>query len=384
VYVIDLPDNRRFDQDPRNVTYNAEQYLRSTNIADEFRISPEFEFYVFDNMRYTVTPNFSMFDINAEQAVWNSGAESNNSGYTVPRKAGYHIAPPLDRLNGFRSRVALDMEKQGISVKYHHHEVAGPGQIEIEVEFGGLMEMADKTMMTKYIIKNTAAAEGKSATFMPKPIYDDAGSGLHVHMHLFKKGKPLFYDKNGYSQLSETALQFIGGILRHARSLCAFTNPSTNSYKRLVPGYEAPVTIGFATSNRSSVIRVPAYAKSPESKRFELRAPDGTCNPYYAYSAILMAGIDGIKKKIDPVREGYGPYDFNLYHLSDKEKKKIKSLPKSLDEALDALERDHSYLTEGGVFTENLVGVWLANKRAELARYNQFPAPIEFELYYHL
>jgi len=384
VYVIDLPDNRRFDQDPRNVTANAETYLRSTGIADEFRISPEFEFYVFDKMRYNVTPNYSMFDISAEQAVWNSGAESNNSGYTVPRKAGYHIAPPLDRLNGFRSRVSLDMEKQGIKVKYHHHEVAGPGQIEIEVEFGGMLEMADKTMMTKYIIKNTAAAEGKSATFMPKPIYDDAGSGLHIHMHLFKDGKPLFYDKNGYSQLSETALQFIGGVLKHAGALCAFTNPSTNSYKRLVPGYEAPVTVGFATSNRSSVIRIPAYAKSPETKRFELRCPDGTCNPYYAYAAILMAGIDGIKKKIDPVKEGYGPYDFNLYNLSKKEQKKIKSLPKSLDAALDALEKDNSFLTEGEVFTDRLIQVWLKNKRAELARYNQFPAPIEFELYYHL
>ena len=384
VYVIDLPDNRRFDQDPRNVAMHAEKYLRSTGIADELRISPEFEFYVFDTMNYTVNPNFSKFYINAQQAEWNSGSEENNVGYTVPRKGGYHIAPPLDRLNNFRSRVSLLMEKQGIAVKYHHHEVAGPGQIEIEVEFGGILEMADKTMMTKYLIKNAAAAENKSATFMPKPIFDEAGSGLHVHMHLFKKGKPLFYDKNGYSQLSETALNFIGGVLNHAAALCAFTNPSTNSYKRLVPGYEAPVTVGFATSNRSSVIRIPAYAKSPETKRFELRCPDGTCNPYYAFAAILMAGMDGIKKKIDPVKEGNGPYDFNLYNLSVEEKKKIKSLPKSLDEALDALEMDHAFLIEGGVFPERLIDVWLKTKRAELARYNQFPAPIEFELYYHL
>ena len=384
VYVIGLPDNRRFEQDPRNVATEAENYLRSTGIADELRVSPEFEFYVFDEMNYTVTPNFSKFYINALQAEWNSGAEDNNTGYIVPRKGGYHIAPPLDRLNGFRSRVALLMEKQGISVKYHHHEVAGPGQIEIEVEFGGILDMADKTMMTKYILKNAAAAEGMSATFMPKPIYDEAGSGLHVHMHLFKDGKPLFYDKDGYSQLSETALYFIGGILKHAAPLCAFTNPSTNSYKRLVPGYEAPVTVGFATANRSSVIRIPAYAKAPETKRFELRNPDGTCNPYYAFAAMLMAGVDGIKKKIDPMKEGYGPYDINFYHLSDEEKKRIKSLPKSLDEALDALEADHGFLTEGGVFPENLITVWLRDKRAELARYNQFPTPIEFELYYHL
>ena len=384
VYVIDLPENKRFEQDPRYVAMNAEKYLISTGIADKFLVSPEFEFYVFDTMNYTVSPNYSKFYINAQQAEWNSGSEENNVGYTVPRKGGYHIAPPLDRLNDFRSRVSLLMEKQGIAVKYHHHEVAGPGQIEIEVEFGGILEMADKTMMTKYLIKNAAAAENKSATFMPKPIFDEAGSGLHVHMHLFKDGKPLFYDEKGYSQLSETALHFIGGILNHAGALCAFTNPSTNSYKRLVPGYEAPVTVGFATSNRSSVIRIPAYAKSPETKRFELRCPDGTCNPYYAFAAILMAGIDGIKKKSDPVKEGHGPYDFNLYYLSDEEKKKIKSLPKSLDEALDALEEDHAFLTTDGVFTERLIDVWLKTKRAELARYNQFPAPIEFELYYHL
>ena len=384
VYVIDLPENRRFDQDPRQVAMNAEKYLCSTGIADELLISPEFEFYVFDTMNYTVNPNFSKFYINAQQAEWNSGSEENNVGYTVPRKGGYHIAPPLDRLNSFRSRVSLLMEKQGISVKYHHHEVAGPGQIEIEVEFGNILEMADKTMMTKYLIKNAAAAENKSATFMPKPLFDEAGSGLHVHMHLFKDGKPLFYDKDGYSQLSDIALSFIGGVLDHAGALCAFTNPSTNSYKRLVPGYEAPVTVGFATSNRSSVIRIPAYAKSPETKRFELRCPDGTCNPYYAYSAILMAGMDGVLNKVDPVKRGYGPYDINLYNLSDEEKKRIKSLPKSLDEALDALEADHAFLTEGGVFPERLIDVWLKTKRAELARYNQFPAPIEFELYYHL
>ena len=384
VYVIDLPENRRFEQDPRFVARNAEEYLRSTGIADEFLVSPEFEFYVFDTMNYTVNPNFSKFYINALQAEWNSGSEENNVGYTVPRKGGYHIAPPLDRLNSFRSRVSLLMEKQGIKVKYHHHEVAGPGQIEIEVEFGGILEMADKTMMTKYLIKNAAAAENKSATFMPKPIFDEAGSGLHVHMHMFKGGKPLFYDEDGYSQLSETALYFIGGVLSHIGALCAFTNPSTNSYKRLVPGYEAPVTVGFATSNRSSVIRIPAYAKSPESKRFELRCPDGTCNPYYAYAAILLAGLDGIMREIDPVKEGYGPYDINFYNLSDKEKKKIKSLPKSLDEALDALEKDHAFLTESGVFPKRLIEVWLKSKRAELARYNQFPAPIEFELYYHL
>jgi glutamine synthetase len=276
------------------------------------------------------------------------------------------------------------MEKQGILVKYHHHEVGGPGQLEIEVESGPMLEMADKTMMTKYLIKNAAVAENKTATFMPKPIYAEAGNGMHVHIQLFKDGGPLFYDKDGYSQLSDTALYFIGGILDHARALCAFTNPGTNSYKRLVPGYEAPVTIGFATSNRSSVIRIPAYAKDPGKKRFELRSPDGTCNPYYAFSAILMAGLDGIIKKTDPRKEGYGPYDFNLYSLSPEEQKKLKQLPRTLDESLDALEADHEFLTKDGVFPETLIDLWIGRKRKDAARYNQLPHPVEFELYYDL
>ena len=384
VYVIDQPNNRRFDQDSRNVAINAEEYLKSTGIADEFRLSPEFEFHVFDKVNFEVTPHSSKFYINTEQAAWNSGAEENNCGYVVPANGGYHIAPPLDRLMDFRSRITLQLEKQGIEVKYHHHEVGGAGQIEIEIAFGGLLEMADKTMMTKHIIKNKAAAEGKTATFMPKPLYAQAGNGMHVHMHLFKNGKPLFYDKNGYSQLSKTALSFIGGVLSHAASLCAFTNPSTNSFKRLVPGYEAPVTIGYATANRSSVVRIPAYAKEPSEKRFELRSIDATCNPYYAYSAILMAGLDGIRKKIDPANSGFGPYDFNLYNLSDNEKKKIKSLPRKMSQALYALEQDHDYLTEGGVFPQKLIDIWLANKRSELQRYDQTPNPIEFELYYDL
>ena len=302
----------------------------------------------------------------------------------MAHKGGYHMAPPQDVLYDFRSRVAMLMEDQGIKVKYHHHEVGGPGQLEIEVEFGGVTEMADKTMMTKYLIKNEAIAEGKTATFMPKPVFDEAGNGMHVHMHLFKDGKPLFYDENGYSQLSETAMHFMGGILKHIKALCAFTNPSTNSFKRLVPGYEAPVTIGFATANRSSVIRIPAYAKDPDKKRFEVRNPDGTCNPYYAFAAILMAGCDGIKNKIDPVAEGYGPYDFNLYTLSDEEKEKIKSLPKTLDEALDELEKDHAFLTEGGVFPERLIEIWLENKRADVSKHANMPTPMEFSMYYDL
>ena len=384
VYVIDLPDNRRFDQDPRNVAFHAEEYLRSTGIADEMRIGPEYEFYVFDHVSYVVQGHYSKYEVDAGQAEWNTESAGENLGYKVTHKGGYHMAPPLDRLNGFRSKASMLMEEQGILVKYHHHEVGGPGQLEIEVEFGGMLEMADKTMMTKYILKNAAVAEGRTVTFLPKPIFGEAGSGLHVHMHLFKNGKPLFYDPNGYSQLSETAIYFIGGILKHVRSLCGFTNPSTNSYKRLVPGYEAPVTIGYATSNRSSVIRIPAYAKDPDKKRFELRSPDGTCNPYYAYSAILMAGIDGIRNKIDPHKAGYGPYDFNLYNLSKKEQARIKFLPQSLDEALDALAGDNEFLTQGGVFPKRLIEIWIENKRKESSRYKQLPHPVEFEMYFDL
>ena len=382
VFVIDLPENRRFDQDPRNVAYHAQKYMESLGFADEMRLGPEFEFHVFDRVSYGVSSHGSAYSVDTEQAEWNTGAEGHNLGYKVPVKGGYHVAPPLDRLSGFRSKVVMLMEKQGIKVKYHHHEVGGPGQLEIEVEFGGMQEMADKTMMTKYLVKNYAMAQDKTVTFMPKPLYEEAGNGMHVHMHLFKDGEPLFYDENGYSQLSEMALYFIGGILTHAKALCAFTNPSTNSYKRLVPGYEAPVTIGYATSNRSSVIRIPAYAKAPRDKRFELRSPDATCNPYYAYAAILMAGLDGVQNKISP--EGHGPYDFNLYRLSDEEQKTIEQLPRSLDEALDALEEDHEFLTRGGVFPTRLIEIWVENKRAEAARYNQIPQPIEFEMYYDL
>lgn len=256
--------------------------------------------------------------------------------------------------------------------------------MEIEVELGDMVDMADKTMIIKYVIHNAAVQEGKTATFMPKPIYQEAGNGMHVHMLLRKDGKPVFYDKEGYSGLSRTAHYFIGGLLKHVASLCAFTNPSTNSFKRLVPGFEAPVTVGYATSNRSAVIRIPAYAKSPDTKRFELRNPDATCNPYYAYAAILMAGIDGVLNKIDPSACGWGPYDFNLYDLSDDEKARIESLPRTLEEALDALEADHDYLTAGGVFPERLIEIWIDRKRREALELSQIPTPAEFGKYFDL
>ncbi len=385
VFVITRPENKRFDQDPRSIAYKAEEYMKSTGIADEMRIGPEFEFHVFDHVSYECSPNRTGFTIDADQAIWNSGDnEFQNLGYKISHKGGYHIAPPQDILYDLRSRMCVLMEENHIPVKYHHHEVGGPGQIEIEVEFAGMREMADKTMLAKYLIKNLAFQEGKTVTFMPKPLYAEAGNGLHVHMHLFKDGEPLFYDENGYSQLSQTALHFIGGLLKHAPAVLAFTNPSTNSYKRLVPGYEAPVNLCFATANRSAVIRVPAYAKSPYQKRFEFRSSDATCNPYLAFSAILMAGLDGIKNKIDPTAEGFGPYDVNLYNLPKEEQAKIKSLPKSLDEALDALEKDQDFLLAGDVFPKRLIEIWIENKRKEARRVNEIPHPMEFELYYDL
>lgn len=387
VYVIGKigTENTPFDQYPRNVSLRAIEYMKSENIADEMLIGPEFEFHLFDNVSYRTDPQKTAFTIDTRQASWNSGKETpDNSGYQVPKTGGYHIAAPNDVAYSLRSKMCMYMEDWGIDVKYHHHEVGGSGQMEIEVELGNMVDMADKTLIIKYIIKNAAVQEGKTATFMPKPIYKEAGNGMHVHMLLMKNGEPIFYDENGYSGLSQTAHYFIGGLLKHVASLCAFTNPSTNSFKRLVPGYEAPVTIGYATSNRSAVIRIPAYAKSPQTKRFELRNPDATCNPYYAYAAILMAGLDGIKNKIDPSENGWGPYDYNLYNLSEEEQAKIQSLPRTLDEALDALEKDHDYLTAGGVFPERLIEIWIDRKRKEALEISQIPHPAEFAKYYDL
>jgi len=385
VFVIAQPDNYRFDQDPRSIAVKAEEYLKSTGIGDELRMGPEYEFHVFDHVSYECLPHRTGFTIDAEQAIWNSGDdEHQNLGYKIPAKGGYHIAPPQDVLYDLRARMCMLMEENDIPVKYHHHEVGGPGQIEIEVEFGTLLEMADKTMLAKYLIKNLAFQEGKTVTFMPKPLYAEAGNGMHVHMHMFKNGEPLFYDENGYSNLSQTALHFIGGVLHHARALLAFTNPSTNSYKRLVPGYEAPVNCVFGTSNRSAVIRVPAYAKHPAAKRFEFRSADATCNPYLAFAAILMAGLDGIQKQIDPTQNGFGPYDVNLYTLSPEELAKIKALPVSLEEALDELEKDHDFLRQGDVFPQRLIDVWIATKRKEARKVSEIPHPMEFELYYDL
>lgn len=384
VMVIDRPANRPFDQYPRNVAKRATQYMQERGIADKMIVGPEYEFYVFDGVNFDTQPENTGYCINARQAEWNGAEDDNNNGYIVQHKAGYHACLPMDVNNDLRSKICLMMEDWGVKVKYHHHEVGGCGQLEVEVELGEMVDLADGTMIAKYIIKNAAAEEGRTATFMPKPVAGEAGSGMHVHMQLFKDDKPLFYDEKGYAQLSETAMHFIGGLLTHAASLCAITNPSTNSYKRLIPGYEAPVTIGYAMANRSAVIRIPAYAKAPKNKRFELRNPDATCNPYYAFAAILMAGLDGIENKIDPHAKGWGPYDCNLFDLPDEEKAKLGGLPKTLDEALDALEKDHDYLTKGGVFPERLIELMIEKHRKEAEKVSRIPHPAEFAMYYDL
>ena len=372
--IIDSPENRPLPQYPRNIIKAAVKSMQDSGIADAMFILPEFEFYLFDRATWQVSGREISANVDAKQSYWNSDTEG--LGVVVPKQKNYHIAKPFDISYECRSEMCMHMNDAGIEINYHHPEVAASGQFEIEPQLGEVVHMADATMMIKYIIHNTALKYGKTATFMPKPIYGEAGSGMHVHMLLMKDGKPVFSDDNGYSHLSETAHYFMGGLLKHIASLCALTNPSTNSFKRLVPGFEAPVTVGYATSNRSAVI--------PEKRRFELRNPDATCNPYFCYAAILMAGLDGVKNKIDPHANGWGPYDVNLYHLPEEEKAKLQGLPTSLDAALDALEADHDYLTADGVFPEELIKNFIKTKRAECAEMAKIPHPAEYDKYFNL
>lgn len=380
--IIGHPDNKPLAQYPRNIVLAAEQYMKDSGIADTMLILPEFEFYLFDQVGWKVGADEIAMSLDVDQAHWNS--DMDGKGCVVPKQKAYHVAKPYDAGYECRSEMCMLMEEMGIPIKYHHPEVGAAGQFEIEPQLGQMSKMADASMMIKYIIHNTAIKYGKTATFMPKPVYGEAGNGMHVHMLLLKDAQPVFSDDNGYSNLSETAHYFMGGLLKHIASLCAITNPSTNSFKRLVPGFEAPVTVGYATSNRSAVIRIPAYAKTPDLRRFELRNPDATCNPYFCFAAILMAGLDGIKNKIDPHANGWGPYDVNLYNLPEEEKAKLKSLPSSLEEAVNALESDYDYLTEGGVFPEELIKNFIASKREECRQLAEIPHPAEFERYYNV
>jgi len=375
----------RFEDDPRFVIEKAQKFLKDSKIADTLMLGPEFEFYVFDHISYKNDPNHIEVFIDSNQAEWNSNQKiSQNLGLKVKNHEGYHLDIPFDSSFQFRNEVVILLEENGVPVKYHHHENGGPGQVEIEVIFAPLKNMADRTMKLKYILRNSALRNNKTITFMPKPLVDESGNGMHVHLQLFKNGEPIFYDENGYNKLSKTALYAIGGILKHVGALMPFTNPSTNSYKRLVPECEAPVSICFGSSNRSATIRIPGYATKPNEKRFEVRFPDAMANPYLAYSAILMAMIDGIKNKIDVVKEGFGPYDVNLQKLSDEEKAKIKRLPTNLLEVASMLERDMKFLLQGDVFTKNIIKDQIRKIIQEHYVVNKLPHPKEFALYYDL
>lgn len=379
----------RFESDPRNIADKTEQFLRDTGISDRCLFGPEFEFYVLDNIEFRNDINHIEVHLDSAQAAWNSinspyDPPHNNTGYKVMGHKGYHADLPYDVSFDLRNLMVRTLEDHGVPVKYHHSENGGPGQVEIEVEFATLKEIGDRTQKLKYLLKNIAKQHGKTVTFMPKPFYGECGSGMHVHLQMFNGGQPIFYDEGGYSNLSDTALYAISGILEHAAALTAICCPSTNSYKRLVPGYEAPVTVCFATSNRSSVIRIPGYARKPEDKRFEFRPADATANPYLCYAAIVMAAIDGIQKRSDPTKRGFGPYDKNMYYLTEEEKKVVGCLPKSLDEAADALERDHDFLLNGGVFSPELIQNQLRKIRKDAQQVNMAPHPLEFQMYYDL
>jgi glutamine synthetase len=383
IYVIKNNDFIPFEDDPRYIAEKTENLFKKENISDEILLGPEFEFYVLDHISYQTTNNHMEVMIDSQQADWNAKRYDKNLGLHIPKHGAYHLDSPFDSSYDLRTKVVLRAERINIPIKYHHSENGGPGQVEIEVNFAGIKEMGDRSMKLKHLLNNTAIEMNKTITFMPKPFADELGNGMHVHIQLKNKGQYVFYDKEGYSQLSECAHYAIGGILKHAKSLCAFTNPSTNSYKRLVPGFEAPVTIAYATANRSAVIRIPGYAVSEDEKRFELRSPDAMANPYLAYSAIMLAAYDGIKNKIDPKQAGFGPYDMNLYDLSDDEKAKIQGLPANIKEAVHALENDHQYLLVNGIFSQKMIENQISKLLEEDRIISLLPHPKEFELYYH-
>jgi glutamine synthetase len=370
-----------FANDPRNIAIRAEEYLRSTGIADESRWGPEFEFYIFDSVSYEYGVNRASYRVNCAEADWTS-AESGH-GHYIPVHGGYHAIPPKDQFFNLRTEMSLHLQAMGVPVKYHHHEVGGPGQSEIETPMMGLLQAGDATMVIKYVSKMTAQAHGKTVTFMPKPLFGEAGSGMHFHQHLFKGGLNVFYDSTGYGCLSQTALYYIGGLLTHGAALLAFTNPSTNSYSRLVPGYEAPVNAFFSLGNRSAAVRIPKYATQPMEARLEFRPPDASCNVYLALAAQLLAGLDGIVNKIDPTQAGFGPIDANIFAWSEDQRTQIKSLPDSLNAALMALEQDYDFLLAGDVFSEMLIKQWVDFKRqAEYYQVRNRPHPYEMSLYF--
>jgi len=381
VLAADISDPRTskaYPKDPRGVARRAEAYLRETGTADTFFVGPEAEFFIFDSVSFSTNPYSFGFKFEACDAHTDGDAPSD--GYWIKNKSGYFPCAPSDKLQNLRSRMVKNLEAVGIPVEKHHHEVATAGQTEIDLKFDSLLNMADKVVKYKYIVRNTAVAAGKTATFMPKPIYGDNGSGMHVHMSLWKDGNTLMYDEQGYAQLSEMAMHFAAGIFEHACALAAFTNPTFNSYRRLIRGFEAPVNLLVSASNRSAIIRVPGYALSPKAKHYEYRGPDPTANPYLAFSGLLMAGLDGVKRKLGPPPTT----DRDLFDMSPEELAKIRQLPESLADAIAALEADHEFLLEGGVFDQGLIDSYIALKRGEIEQVRQHPNPIEFDLYFDL
>jgi glutamine synthetase len=382
-FIHDPLTGEAYSRDPRNVAKKAEAYLKGTGIADTCYFGPEAEFYVFDDVRFTSGPQESYYHIDAEAAFWNTGRaeEGGNRGYKPRVKGGYFPVAPNDHYTDLRAVMSRTLIDSGLIVERQHHEVGSAGQAEINYKFNTLLAAADDLMLFKYIIKNVAWNAGKTATFMPKPVFGDNGSGMHCHQSLWKDGAPLFYDEVGYAGLSDTARHYIGGLLKHAPSLLAFTNPTVNSYRRLVPGYEAPVNLVYSQRNRSACIRIPITGSNPKAKRIEFRCPDPSSNPYLAFSAMMMAGLDGVKNKIEPM----APVDKDLYELPPDEHASIPQVPGSLPAVLDSLEADHGYLLEGGVFTQDLIDTWIAYKRErEVDPVRLRPTPHEFELYFDI
>ncbi len=380
--IYDPITKKPYTRDPRYIAKKAEQYLKESGIAETSYWGPEMEFFIFNDIRFDQTENCGYYFIDSIEGEWNSGKEERpNLGYKPRYKEGYFPVPPHDSQQDLRSEIILTMIKTGIPVEVHHHEVATAGQAEIDMKFDTLVRMADKCMMYKYIVKNIARKHGMVATFMPKPLFGDNGSGMHTHQSLFRNGENIFFDPKGYALISQVAKYYIGGLLKHADALMAFCAPTTNSYKRLVPGYEAPVNLTYSQRNRSAAIRIPVYTENPKTKRIEFRPPDNSCNPYLAFSAMLMAGLDGIKNRIDPGE----PMDKDTYHLTGKDKAKVKTVPGSLEESLEALEKDHKFLLEGDVFTQDVIDVWIEYKRErEIDAVRLRPHPYEFYLYFDI
>ncbi|HOP06716.1 MAG TPA: type I glutamate--ammonia ligase [candidate division Zixibacteria bacterium] len=379
--IMDVDDKiRPYSRNPRRVAADAVKYLQKFKPGLTSMIGPEFEFYVFDKVNFWQGPDHAFYYLDSTEAEWNAEEDDENLGYKIPYKKGYHVAPPMDRIFNIRSEICAMLQRIGVEIKYHHHEVGGGGQHEIETKFAPLLRMADQSMLIKYFVKNHCFRMGKSATFMPKPLFNEPGSGLHVHQYLADKNGSVFFDKNGPAKFSKMGLYYIGGVLEHVDSILAFSNPSTNSFKRLVPGFEAPVAGTYSVGNRTACIRIPGYQREPKTMRFEFRPGDGTMNPYLGYAAMLMAGIDGIKRKIDPGL----PLDKNLDTLPPEELAEIHQLPTSLNKALNALDHDYQYLIEGGVFTEDLLDNWKTLKRKEVTEIRVRPTPYEFQMYYDI